>query len=128
MYSRAMRVLICPDKFRGTLTARQAAEAIARGWRRARRNDELALMPLADGGEGTLDVLVPVVDGGDAPSRRITRTVTGPRGEPVEAAAGVRGTTGVVEMALASGLQLLTEADEPFRIVELGLHQVGLLR
>jgi glycerate kinase len=103
-----MRVLVCPDKFRGTLTARQAAEAIARGWRRARPDDELELVPLADGGEGTLDVLAPADAGPWA--RRINRTVAGPRQDPVEATAGVVGETGIVEMARASGIQLLTEA------------------
>lgn len=47
-----MRVLIAPDKFKGTLTARQAAEAIARGWRQARPNDQLTLLPISDGGDG----------------------------------------------------------------------------
>ena len=105
-----MRVLVCPDKFRGTLTARQAADAIARGWRRARPNDELVLAPLADGGEGTLDALVPGADPSIPGLRRIERTVTGPDGDPLDAQAGVRGRTGVVEMARASGLQLLTQA------------------
>ena len=104
-----MRVLVCPDKFRGTLTARQAAEAVARGWRRARPDDELELVPLADGGEGTLDVLAPADEEGGR-SRRITTRVAGPRGDPVEAAAGVVDGTGIVEMARASGLQLLSEA------------------
>src|SRR5262249_13734190 len=107
VYSRAMRVLVCPDKFRGTLSAREAAEAIARGWRRARSQDELDLVPLADGGEGTLDVLVPLDP--SSTSRRISAKVTGPRGDPVEASAGVVDGAGVVEMARASGLQLLTE-------------------
>jgi glycerate kinase len=110
VYSRAMRVLVCPDKFRGTLTARQAADAIARGWRRARPNDELVLAPLADGGEGTLDALVPAADPSTPGFRRIERTVTGPDGDPLDAQAGVRVRTGVVEMARASGLQLLTQA------------------
>ncbi len=47
-----LRVLIVPDKFKGTLTAREAAEAVARGWRRARPADELALLPMGDGGDG----------------------------------------------------------------------------
>lgn len=47
-----MRVLIAPDKFKGTLTARQAAEAIARGWTKARPTDQLTLLPLSDGGDG----------------------------------------------------------------------------
>ena len=47
-----LRVLIIPDKFKGTLTARAAAEAIARGWRRARAGDSLSLLPMSDGGDG----------------------------------------------------------------------------
>lgn len=46
------RVLICPDKFKGTLTALQAARAIARGWRRVRPQDTLDLLPISDGGDG----------------------------------------------------------------------------
>lgn len=51
------RVLIAPDKFKGTLTARQAAQAVARGWARARANDELELSPISDGGDGFGEVL-----------------------------------------------------------------------
>ncbi|WP_165491699.1 glycerate kinase [Egibacter rhizosphaerae] len=58
-----MRVVVAPDKFAGTLSAREAAEAVARGWRRARPDDELALIPTADGGEGTLDVVADAVSG-----------------------------------------------------------------
>ena len=47
-----MRILIAPDKFKGTLTARQAAEAIARGWQKARHDDALTLLPISDGGDG----------------------------------------------------------------------------
>lgn len=47
-----MNVLIAPDKFKGTLTAAQAARAIARGWRRARPHDALELLPISDGGDG----------------------------------------------------------------------------
>ena len=53
-----MRILVAPDKFRGTLTARQAAEAVATGWRRTRPDDRLDLAPMADGGEGTMAALV----------------------------------------------------------------------
>ena len=48
----ALHVLIIPDKFKGTLTARAAAEAMARGWRRARKGDRLSLLPMSDGGDG----------------------------------------------------------------------------
>ena len=100
-----MRVLVCPDKFRGTLTARQAGEAIERGWRRARPDDVIDVLPLADGGEGTLDVLAPSEDGR---ARRVDSCgSTGPLGDPVDAAFGLRDETGVIEMARASGLELV---------------------
>jgi len=47
-----LRILIAPDKFKGTLTAREAAEAIAKGWRKARPEDQVALLPISDGGDG----------------------------------------------------------------------------
>jgi glycerate kinase len=102
-----VRVLVAPDKFRGTLDARQAAEAVETGWRRTRVADELTLVPMADGGEGTMDALVASLGG------RIERVrVTGPLGDPVDAAIGLiddGAITAVVEMARASGLALLAE-------------------
>jgi glycerate 2-kinase len=104
LYSRRVHVLICPDKFRGTLTARQAADAIECGWRRARPHDQVTLVPLADGGEGTLDVLVPR----EAPGcRRVHARVHGPLGDPVDAEFGMRDDTAVIESARASGLTLV---------------------
>ena len=47
-----LKVLVAPDKFKGTLTAAQAAEAIAQGWKQARPQDELVLLPISDGGDG----------------------------------------------------------------------------
>jgi glycerate kinase len=93
-------VVIVPDKMRGTASARDVAAAAGRaagaaGW----RHDEV---PVADGGEGTLDAL-----GG--PNR--TTTVTGPLGELVEAEWRLAGRTAVVEMARASGLELVGGAD-----------------
>ncbi|HLB39795.1 MAG TPA: glycerate kinase [Actinomycetota bacterium] len=120
-----MRVLVCPDKFRGTLTALQAAEAIERGWRRERPLDELEIVPLADGGEGTLDALVP--DLADTDARRVRCTVRGPLGEPLGAEFGLRGRTGVVEMARASGLELLTtERRDPRRTTTRGTGELML--
>jgi len=105
-----VRVLVAPDKFKGTMTAEQAAGAIARGWRRARPSDAVAIAPLADGGEGTLDALL-AARGGE---RRRVR-VSGPLADAVDADYGLvrgesGGTTAVVEMARASGLQLVSEA------------------
>jgi glycerate kinase len=98
-------VLCCPDKFRGSLTASEAASAIATGVRRAGR--VAVELPLADGGEGTLDVLCP-----DPADRRV-RSVTGPLGERIDAEWGMHGTTAVVEMARASGLALVEGENDP---------------
>lgn len=56
-----MKIVIAPDKFAGTLTAAQAADAMASGWRAARPDDEVVTVPMADGGEGTLDVVLAAV-------------------------------------------------------------------
>lgn len=99
----AVRVLIAPDKFRGTLSAFQAAEAIGRGWCRTKPGDEIDLLPLADGGEGTLQVLVGSQD-------EVSRVpVHGPLGDPLDAEIAVTGDVGIVETARASGLGLLSE-------------------
>ncbi|MEV6718801.1 glycerate kinase [Lentzea sp. NPDC051208] len=101
-----MRVLIAPDCFGGTLTAREAADAIATGWRDAKPDDVVTQRPLADGGPGFVDVLH-AATGGDI--RYVT--VTGPLGEPVEArwlsvhAGGRR--AAYIESAEACGLHLI---------------------
>jgi glycerate kinase len=104
-----MRVLIAPDKFRGTLTAAQAAHAMGSGWRRARPGDEVVEVPMADGGEGTLDAMVEALGG-----ERRRASVHGPLGDPVDAEYGIvsgpSGVTAVVEMARASGLALIGES------------------
>jgi len=117
-----MRVLICPDKFRGTLTARQAAEAIEHGWRRKRPDDALDLVPLADGGEGTLDVLAPP---GDPATARVRRRVEGPLGDQIEAEFGVGHGVAIVEMSRASGLDLLASGRrDPLRASTFGTGQL----
>jgi glycerate kinase len=115
-----VRILVAPDKFRGTLTARQAAEAIATGWRRERTGDDLEVVPMADGGEGTMDALVDALGG-----RIESSVVSGPLGDPVDAAFGLvpsqGGMLGVVEMARASGLGLLDEGRrDPLRTTTRG--------
>jgi len=121
-----VRVLVAPDKFRGTLTAREAARAIATGWLRSRPADEIVQIPMADGGEGTLDALVDATDGG-----RRTMLVEGPLGEPVEAEFGWLGDAdppaAVVEMARASGLELVPEERrEPMRASTFGTGELIL--
>jgi glycerate 2-kinase len=96
----------CPDKFRGTLTAPEAAAAIASGLDRA-GYDDVRSVPLADGGDGTLDALLAARGG----SRRRVR-VTGPLGDPVDAEYGLTPDgLAIVEMAQASGLALVARND-----------------
>ncbi len=97
-----MRVLIAPDKFAGTLTAVQAADAIAAGWRRRAPGDELDLAPMADGGPGFVDVLHAALGGEFA-----AVTVTGPHGAPAPAVVLRVGETAYVESAQAAGLHLV---------------------
>ena len=102
--------LAAPDKFRGTLTGREAAAAMAAGLRTA-GFDEVRTLPLADGGDGTLDALLAARGG----SRR-TIDVTGPLGGRVTAEYGVLPDgTAVVEMARASGLALVSGRRDPLR-------------
>jgi len=106
---------LAPDKFRGTLSASDAAEAMARGVRAA-GFDEVRVLPLADGGEGTLDALLAAVGG----SRRTAR-VTGPLGGRVDAAWGLLSDgTAVVEAAQASGLALVSGRNDPLRATTRG--------
>jgi glycerate kinase len=100
----------CPDKFKGTLTAAEATAAIADGVTRA-GFDDVRSVPLADGGEGTLDALLAARGG----SRRRLR-VTGPLGEPVDAEYGLTSDgVAVIEMAQASGLTLVGGHNDPLR-------------
>src|SRR5688500_10974384 len=96
-----MRVLIAPDKFAGTLTAVEAADAIAAGWRQQRPDDELDLAPMADGGPGFVDVLHAALGG-----ELLATTVAGPFGRPVPATLLLAGETAYVESAQACGLHL----------------------
>lgn len=99
-----MKILIAPDKFKGSLTARDAANAIARGIKHVWPDAELTLCPIADGGEGTAHALSTALN-----AEWIARTVEGPLGAPVEAGyywAPDSGTA-IVEMCAASGLHLV---------------------
>ncbi|MGW0883914.1 glycerate kinase [Streptomyces sp. NPDC002671] len=95
------RVLIAADKFKGSLTAVQVAERVTAGLRRVVPGVEVEALPVADGGDGTVDAAVA------AGFERRELRVTGPLGQEVTAAFALRGDTAVVEMAEASGLQRL---------------------
>lgn len=117
-----MRILVAPDSFKGSLDAPAAAQAIARGVRRACPACEIEEMPIADGGEGTLDVLIRSTRGSYQPVE-----VRGPLGEPVSARFGILGDgkTGVIEMAQASGLTLVPlQLRNPLRTSSFGTGQL----
>ena len=96
--------LVAPDKFKGTFSAREVAAAIARGLRTAGR--EAVELPVADGGDGTLDALMTTLPGSVERA-----SVSDPLGRPVDAAFGLidEGHAAIVEMAQASGLVLVPE-------------------
>jgi glycerate kinase len=115
-----MRVVIAPDKFAGTLTAVEAAEAIARGWRRRAPGDQTLLVPMADGGPGLVDVLHASLGG-----ELVATTVSGPYGEEVPAAVLLVDGVGYVESAQACGLHLTDPAGrDPERATSLGVGQL----
>jgi glycerate 2-kinase len=104
-----LSVVIAPDSFKGTLAAAEVAAAMAEGWGRERPDDELRLLPQADGGEGTLDAIAAALPA----AVRHTRTdVTGPDGRPVTAQwLALPDGRAVVELASSSGLPLMAELD-----------------
>jgi glycerate kinase len=118
-------VVVAPDSFKGTIGAAAAAGAISDGWRRVRPHDRVRLLPMADGGEGTIDAFATAVPG----ARRMPVTVTGPDGTRVEASwlllppdeRAPQG-TGVVELAGTSGIELL---GSPPRLRALDAHTRG---
>jgi glycerate kinase len=105
-----MRIILAPDKFKDSLSASDVCRAMEAGIRRARPDAIVESIPMADGGEGTVDALVRATNG-----RFITRRVTGPLPEMrVDATFGILGDgshTAVIEMASASGLALLKPSE-----------------
>ena len=119
-----MKIVVAPDSFKGSLSAREAAEAMAAGIRRARPDAVVVRVPLADGGEGTLEAFLTATAG-----ERVPLDVRGPLGTSVQAAFGYlrAGKTAVVEMALASGLGLIPARErDPRRTTTYGVGQILL--
>ena len=115
-----MRVVVCPDKFAGTLSAVEAAAAMAEGWLRARPNDEVTQIPLADGGPGFLEVLHANLGGQFHPVQ-----VQDPLGRPVDAQWLEHNGTAYIEAAQANGLALLApEERDPLRTSSFGVGEL----
>lgn len=116
------RVVVAPDSFKGSLSSVAAAEAIRSGVLKADGGAAVKIVPMADGGEGTVDAVLAAVGG-----ERIVVRVAGPLGDPVEAEYGMLpdGRTAVIEMAAASGLPLVSpEARNPLRTTTYGTGQL----
>jgi glycerate kinase len=117
-----MRIVLAPDSFKGSLSAAAVADAMAVGFGRGLPGAELVQVPLADGGEGTLDALVAATGGVVFRSR-----VSGPLGDPVRARWGVLGDgrTAVVELAEAAGLGRVPERlRDPSRATTTGVGEL----
>jgi glycerate kinase len=120
--SMNMKIVIAPDSFKGSLSSSMAADAIEEGIRRFLPNAVTVKVPIADGGEGTLDSLLTSAGG-----RRVWTQVTDPLGTPIQAAYGIldRSNVAVIEMAQASGLGLVPEAKrDPMRASTYGTGQL----
>lgn len=101
-------VVIAPDSFKGSVTAAAAARALGEGWLRERPGDDVRMLPMADGGEGTLDVFALA----HPASERMPICVTGPDGRPVRAEwLRLPDGTGVIELASTSGIGLIRQLD-----------------
>lgn len=121
-----MRVVLAPDSFKGSITAADAANALADGWRATDPSAEILTRPMADGGEGTLAAFATAIPN----STRMPITVTGPHGRPVEAswlllppADDAPTGTAIVELASTSGIELLGSDLLPLDAHSLGFGQ-----
>ncbi|MFP4580028.1 MAG: glycerate kinase [Candidatus Sumerlaeia bacterium] len=117
-----MRIVIAPNAYKESLAAWDAARAIASGIRQAAPAAECILMPMADGGDGTMDTLVRGTGG-----RRCRSTVQDPLGRDIQARFGLlgNGDEAVIEMAESSGLRLLQDSEKnPMRTSTFGVGQL----
>lgn len=105
-----MKVVVAIDSFKGSLSSMEAGQAIEEGVKRVHQNAEVVVRPLADGGEGTVEALVEGMGG-----IFVTKEVTGPLGEKVEATYGIieskdnLSKTAIIEMSAAAGITLVSE-------------------
>ncbi|SEH43333.1 glycerate kinase [Halobacillus karajensis] len=116
-----MKIIIAPDSFKGSMSAVEAANSIHNGIKKAFANAETVLLPVGDGGEGTMETLVAATGGHEREVK-----VTGPLGNDILATFGILGDrkTCVIEMATASGLKLVPEGTSPLNTTTYGTGQL----
>lgn len=117
------KILLVPDSFKGTLSSRKVCQVMAGQLRRFFPQAQVKSIPVADGGEGSVEAFLAAAGG-----ERRTRTVTGPFGEPVEAFYGILGDgrTAVIEMAACAGLPLAEGRLNPERATTYGVGELLL--
>lgn len=123
-----MKVVVAIDSFKGSLSSMEAGQAIAEGVKRVYQNAEVVVRPLADGGEGTVEALVEGMGG-----IFVTKEVTGPLGEKVEAIYGIieskddLSKTAIIEMSAAAGITLVPEESRnPMNTTTVGVGELIL--
>lgn len=117
------QILLVPDSFKGTLSSRQVCQLMAEQLKRFFPDTQLRSLPVADGGEGSVDAFLEAVGG-----RRVDVTVTGPFGEPVESFYGILqdGETAVIEMAACAGLPMAEGRLDPEKATTYGVGELIL--
>lgn len=117
------QILLVPDSFKGTLSSRQVCRLMAEQLSRFFPEAQLRSLPVADGGEGSVEAFLEAVGG-----HRVDVTVTGPFGEPVESFYGILqdGQTAVIEMAACAGLPMAEDRLDPERATTYGVGELIL--
>ncbi len=122
MASSERRIVVAPNSFKGILSSREAAEAIAEGVRRARPDAQVDIVPMADGGDGTLDAILDAEKGN---RRRVA--AHGPLGDAVDAPVGLirHATTAVIELASIAGYAMVpAQRRDPLKTSTFGVGEV----
>lgn len=116
-----MKIILVPDSFKGTLSSKEASDTMREAILRVVPDAELRAIPVADGGEGTVDAFLAAVGG-----EKITLSVSGPYGEKTESFYGMinSGKTAVVEMAAAAGLPMVEENKNPMKTTTYGVGEL----
>ena len=117
------KAVLIPDSFKGTLSSTRICELMREGIEKIYPGCEVRAIPVADGGEGSVDAFLTAMGG-----KRVSLTVTGPWFEPMEACYGLidSGATAVIEMAAAAGLPLVGERRDPERTTTYGVGELIL--
>ena len=118
-----MKIVIAPDSFKESLSATQVAQAIARGVKHAIPNARTVCLPMADGGEGTVEAVLGATHG-----QRRTKTVQNANGEPISASwAWLGHDTAVIEMAAAAGLPVTPHSANLSLVTMCTMHLLGAI-